>query len=402
MESDRLTPEERQRAINLIEGLEQERGIIPQKRRVVYENGRFREAQKPPELTPVSAAELMTMNLPPLVYLVDKILPLGLCMLGAPSKYYKSYMALDMCLCICEGRPFLGFETTKSGCLYLDLESTKRRPQSRIRQILGGKPAPDNLEILTAEDEVRLIGDGFEEQIAKKLEENPDIRLVVVDVFQRIRPAMKKSQTGYDRDYDDLGPLKKLADSHNICLLLIHHTRKMKDPNDVFNELSGSMGVMGALDAAWVISKSDRFLSEGTLSITGRDMESQQFKIEFEKDKFRWRNLGTAADIETQRLRFEFDQSPVVQTIKKLIAQGGGHWEGSASDIQKASKYFNCPIYDDVSQIGKLINRYDVYWWTDGIEMGFARSNKKKIYKFTVTPVTSDTTDISVTPVTGG
>ena len=32
----------------------------------------------------------------PIDWLVDKILPVGLSILGAPSKYYKSYMALDM------------------------------------------------------------------------------------------------------------------------------------------------------------------------------------------------------------------------------------------------------------------------------------------------------------------
>lgn len=32
----------------------------------------------------------------PIDWLVDKILPVGLSILGAPSKYYKSYMALQI------------------------------------------------------------------------------------------------------------------------------------------------------------------------------------------------------------------------------------------------------------------------------------------------------------------
>lgn len=96
----------------------------------------------------------------------------------------------------------------------------------------------------------------------------------------------------------------------------------------------------GALDCAWVITKDDRYSMEGTLHITGRDMESQKLRIQFDKKSFQWKYVGTEEDIEAQRLQFEYDQSPVVETIKKLIKQGNGHWEGSASEIQEASKYY--------------------------------------------------------------
>lgn len=37
----------------------------------------------------------------PIDWLVDKILPVGLSILGAPSKYYKSYMALFGLVSLC-------------------------------------------------------------------------------------------------------------------------------------------------------------------------------------------------------------------------------------------------------------------------------------------------------------
>lgn len=46
----------------------------------------------------------------PIDWLVDKILPVGLSILGAPSKYYKSYMALGLCVAICQGAKFLGYD----------------------------------------------------------------------------------------------------------------------------------------------------------------------------------------------------------------------------------------------------------------------------------------------------
>ena len=38
---------------------------------------------------------------------------------------------------------------------------------------------------------------------------------------------------------------------------------------------------MGALDCAWIITKEDRYSDEGTLNVTGRDMESQKLKDTF-------------------------------------------------------------------------------------------------------------------------
>ena len=147
-----------------------------------------------------AAADIMEMDIPPIHWLVDNILPDGLAMLGAPSKTFKSYMAIHLCLCIAEGLPFLGRKTEKAACLYCDLESTVRRPRDRMRQVLAGRKAPDNFYIITANDDLDAIGAGFEDQIEDILKQHPEIGLIVIDVFQMIRKAAKRNQTGNDRD----------------------------------------------------------------------------------------------------------------------------------------------------------------------------------------------------------
>ena len=350
----------------------------------------MKEAPKP--LKAITAAELQYMIIPEIEWIVHKILPIGLSMLGAPSKYYKSYMSLGLCCAICNGDKFLGFDSVKSGCLYLDLESTKRRPKKRLKQILKDKAFPENLYILTGTDGVNRIGDGFEEQIEQMLQDHPDIKLIVVDVFQMIRQPAKRNQSGYDRDYDDFKVLKRIADTHNIGLLLIHHTRKMKDPGDVFNELSGSVGVMGALDIAWIITKEDRYAEEGTLHITGRDLESQKLKIRFNKKTFQWEYIGTEDDINAQRLLVEYEESPVVNTIRKLLKCNDGHWEGSAGDLIDASKHLGFPIYEDSRKIGKSINKYhELLLVVDGIEYQYdTKTRGKRKYIFDVEHVVND------------
>lgn len=376
---------------DILEEFERRRALAasggnPAKRPIVCDNGAARPAKEFKPIKAVTAAELEKMDIPPIEWIVDKILPVGLSMIGAPSKYYKSYMALGLCIAICNGAKFLDFDSTQHACLYLDLESTKRRPKSRLKQILKKNNFPSNLYIITGTDDIGRINEGFEIQIEHQLQEHPEIKLIVVDVFQMIRQPAKRNQTGYDRDYEDFKVLKQIADKHDIGLMLIHHTRKMKDPADVFNELSGSVGVMGALDCAWVITKDDRYSEEGTLHITGRDMGTQKLKIRFNKKTFQWECIGTEEQVEAQRLMAEYEQSPVVETVRKLVKQGNGHWEGSASDIVEASKYLGSQIYDDVRKVGSLINKYEgLFWAVDKINYEYdTRKRGKRKYIFDV------------------
>ena len=64
---------------------------------------------------------------------------------------------------------------------------------------------------------------------------------------QKVR-CVNGSGMAYGSDYEDAGALKALADRNGICLLVIHHLRKMAD-DDPFNRLSGTNGLAGAAEA---------------------------------------------------------------------------------------------------------------------------------------------------------
>ena len=339
----------------------------------VFDNGKFRQAKLVKPIHSISAKALLKEYIAPLEYLIDKIIPtIGLAMLGAPSKYYKSYMCIDMALCVAEGMKFLGFDTKKSGVLYMDLESTKRRPKTRLEQILNGAECPDNLHIITAEQTVGRIGEGLENQIEWQLQEFPDIGFVIIDVLKKVRPTQKRGQSDYDRDYEDLGKLKEFADSRNICILVIHHTRKMKDPDDPFNELAGSAGVMGVLDAALVISKQKREDKDAKLYITGRDMPEQVLAIEFNRLTFRWENLGDSEAVEHNKRVNEYRNSKVVQVVKKLLAQSSGEVTVSAEEIIQASQWIGggvLTIHDSPQKVGRdLLGYVELFREVDGID----------------------------------
>lgn len=305
----------------------------------------------------ITGRELQLLELPPVEFLVDNILPMGLVLLGAPPKSCKSYMCMQMCLAICTGDNFLGFHTKKHGCLYMDLESNRKRPQDRQDQILQGDDAPLNLHIVTRSGP---MGKGFEEEIRRMISQYPDIKLVIVDVFRKVRPGAKRGMDPYDRDYEDYGAVKALADDLKITIILVTHTTKMKHPDDPFNELIGSAGTLGSVDVAMVIKKESRDAETAKLYVSGKDVEDQCYEIRFDGKRHIWEKLGTSQEVEARRLREEYEGSNVIRTVKKLVEQGNGHWEGSVSDIIEASKYFQgCQIYDNERQAGKEIRRFE-------------------------------------------
>ena len=91
-----------------------------------------------------SAYDLMETELAPVQFIVKDFLPQGLSILCSPPKFGKSWFVLDLCLSVSSGNLFLGKETTKATTLYLALEDSKNRLQSRIYNILQGeKPSKD-------------------------------------------------------------------------------------------------------------------------------------------------------------------------------------------------------------------------------------------------------------------
>ena len=331
-------------------------------------------SSKEHSLSPITASELDEMELPPVEWIVEGLLPTGIAMLAAPSKSYKSFMALQLCVEVCRGGSFLGRKCENASVLYFDLESSKRRPQNRLKTILGDEQKPGNLYIVTGDQEIKTVGQGFEDQLGELLTVHPEIRLVVVDVFQLIRGPARRSESGYDRDYRDFKILRQIINKYGVCVLLIHHTRKMRDP-DIFNQISGSVGIMGALDAALMIDREQRSASEATLYVTGRDVEQQELSIEFDSRSCQWFYRGTAEEIASGKKREAYDSSPVIDVAKKLVEYNGGKWYGSASDIIAAAKIFGVEMPVDAIRVSRTLSSFEGELWAwDHIKIDHSRS----------------------------
>ena len=298
--------------------------------------GEFEAPERPPTLDTITAADLQKKDLLPIKFIVDKLLSVGLNILASPPKYGKSWMVLALCLAVASGGRFLGYMTNQCGCLYLALEDSQRRLKTRMNKLLAGKPAPAGFHFATT---ASPIDGGLFAELEDFLKKHPDTGLIVVDTLQRVRGASHGKEGAYAADYREVGALKAFADQHNVALLLVHHLRKMKDDGDPFNMISGTNGIMGAADTTMVLTKEKRGDSNATFSVVGRDVESSDTVLRFNKDTCYWENLGDADWFAQEQARQLYQASPIVKTIKKLLEQSPDGWEGTAQQLLDAGRY---------------------------------------------------------------
>lgn len=273
-----------------------------------------------------TAAELDKMDLPPVQWAVPGLLPAGLSFLVAAPKMGKSWMALDLCLAVAAGGEWLGRKVNQGPTLYLDLEDSANRAQARMRTLLDGFTAAP--ETCTFRLLAPILGPDLFKILDEWIAANPGAKVVCVDTFQKIKPATGKNETSYSADYRICAPLQSWAQQHNICVLLVHHTKKGTGSADIFEGINGSQGLMGSADAVLLLTKGEgRFAEEATLSVTGRDVDMEQYAARFNKASCRWELLGT---VEEQALQ-SFESNPAVLTIKELTA--GGEWKGTVQEL---------------------------------------------------------------------
>ena len=235
-------------------------------------------------LETMTAEQLQRAPYSPVPFLVDELIPEGLHILAGAPKIGKSWLALWLCLCISQGQPLWNFATTQGEVLYLSLEDSFQRIQTRLFDLT--EDAPPTLHFAIMADTLKR---GLEQQIEQFLTEHPTTKLVVIDTLQCVRGTGSDSNL-YANDYQDIGLLKKLADNQHIAILLIHHLRKLHD-DDPMNMISGSTGLSGAADSTFVLQKSSRLANIASLHCTGRDIPDRTLKLEFGEEDHVWKLL---------------------------------------------------------------------------------------------------------------
>lgn len=266
---------------------------------------------EPPEI--VSAKDLMEMDFPPLKWALEGWIVEGLGIVTAKPKAGKGRLMLEIAYSVALGRDLLdGSPCEKGRVLYMGLEDSLRRLRKRVDEINdslvtakvtrveGGfhihaniGKVPDGFDLTT---KWPRIEEGCIEYLEKYLDDHPDTRLIIIDIFKRIAKAKKGKISTYDEEYESLQPLQELATRRRVPIYVVHHNRKAI-ADDPMEMVSGTFGVTAGVDSVIVIQKVTKgeIYDESKFSFFGRDIDEKELAMQFNKRTYQWSLLGDAA-----------------------------------------------------------------------------------------------------------
>jgi hypothetical protein len=249
-----------------------------------------------------TAVDLLATQFPAPRFAVNGLLPEGLAFMCGAPKLGKSWMALGLAIAVATGGRALGSVRVEAGdVLYLALEDSARRLQSRLRTLLGGREAPQALEL---ETEWPRLDEGGIDKLDVWLDGHPDARLVLVDVWPRIRPRVRsRSADQYTLDYEAAELVQRLAISRGIAVVVLYHTRKA-EASDFVETVTGTFGTASGADTI-VVVKRGRGQADATLHVTGRDIVERELALRFTPEAGTWTLMGEAAEYNLGETRRE-------------------------------------------------------------------------------------------------
>ena len=289
---------------------------------------------------------------------------------GAP-KVGKSFFVAQLAYHISTGTPLWDYPVRQGTVLYMALEDDYSRLQERLYRMFG----TDGTDRLFFSVEANSLGGGLDDQLSGFLEKHRDTTLVIIDTLQTVREADINSYS-YSSDYEVISRLKKKAEAYGICLLLVHHTRKQQS-SDKFDMISGTNGLLGAADGAFILHKETRTSLSAILEISGRDQQDQRIYLVRNPEKLSW----DFERVETEL--WKKPPEPLLEKIAEIVTEENPNWSGSPTELAEC---LNCGVAPSIitrilnPNAGRLLDeygiRYDYSRTHDGRKISFRLEKK--------------------------
>ena len=255
---------------------------------------------------------------------IDELLYPGTYLFVGAPKVGKSFLMAQIAHHVSTGKPLWGHGVHQGTVLYLALEDDYRRLQERLFRMFGVE-GTEKLHFATYANQ---LGAGLFDQLHRFVREHSDIKLFIIDTLQKIREAGGEKYSSAN-DYEIIGQLKAFGDEKGICMLLVHHTRKQQ-ADDSFDRISGTNGLLGAADGAFILEKEKRTGNTASLEVSGRDQPEQKFILKKNMERLTWE----LERVETELWKLPSD--PVLEKIGALLSGEVLEWNGSPTDLVSA------------------------------------------------------------------
>ena len=252
---------------------------------------------------------------------VDGLLYSGTYLFVGAPKVGKSFFMAQLAYHVSMGIKLWDYEVKKGTVLYLALEDTEKRLQERLFRMYG----TDSAENLHFTIWAKQLGSGLDEQLQRFVNEHSDTKLIIIDTLQKVREA-GGDKFSYANDYEIVGKLKQFADKNHICLLLVHHTRKQQ-AEDKFDMISGTNGLLGAADGAFLLQKEKRTSDAATLDVSGRDQQDQRLHLRRDADRLVWQFEKAETEL------WKAPPDPLLDAVAALVTPEQSAWSGTATEL---------------------------------------------------------------------
>jgi RecA-family ATPase len=311
--------------------------------------------------------------------IIDGLLYTGTYLFVGAPKLGKSFFMAQLAYHVSTGTPLWNYAVRQGTVLYLALEDDYCRLQDRLYRMFGVE-STDKLHFTTSAEH---LNNGLEEQIKDFLKEYPDTNLIIIDTLQKVREIENEAYS-YANDYEVITRLKKIADEYGFCLLLVHHTRKQQ-ANDKFDMISGTNGLLGAADGAFLLHKEKRTSQSAVLEISGRDQQDQKLTLNRNTEKLLWELEKAETEL------WKEPPEPLIEAIGKFVNADNPTWEGTATElIDKLNLDFE--IKPNVLSLklninaSKLYNEYSIRYTNSRTHKG----RQIQLYYDEPCPITND------------
>ncbi len=239
-------------------------GNAPSVTREENRKANFDPPVEPKQIAIRNMSALLTSKAEGREWLFEQILPIGAFLIVGRPKVGKSWLLLQLAIAAATCRDFLGFQALGAfGVLYIGAEDDDTRMKARFLRF--GIDAPENLYVVLRNDlealiEAHAAKQTFESWLDGYLEQNPHIKLVILDTESTIRNMWNGEHrgAGHDvksitrKDYAEVREMDRIALTRSVFIGLVNHTAKRKgvwfDIHELINRTNTAMaGASGSI-----------------------------------------------------------------------------------------------------------------------------------------------------------
>ena len=130
----------------------------------------------------------------------------------------------------------------------------------------------------------------------------------------------------YASDYEIISRVKHFADCNRLCVILVHHTRKQPS-DDRFDMISGTNGLLGAADGAYLLQKEKRTSNQAILDISGRDQQDQRLYLARDPERMVWLLERSETDL------WKEPPDPLLDAVDRFMSESNTQWTGTATEL---------------------------------------------------------------------